>query len=511
MRFLSKSLLVVLIAVLAVDAGATCQSCSQAGSTWRDTSRWPYNEHIADGIGNAYQDIVVYYNNWAWKTIQSSCLINTTQPVDTQSPANMKPNVLTTEGFHAFARNQTTIIDATVPAGTLYESQLVLTRQSDPTYELVMTWDQRRVRYDSGTAGAAQVDHGGATLENISPAPYNDYILLQRVRIIDNVAGYLKFHQQWTTTLGVPSSEYPSQSSTYTGNVTVGTSWIAVGNTINIAQVPGSIPLDLAIVANGSISSGTAGQGIQIGFAIDDASSGSQNGNIRVPQTMPEGFTAFDYKVNVSRATSAHTLKMYMRATSGTITITNPSFSYVAYANSKALNGAEAEIRPTTSGISTTLQTVSSTTCPAEQPQLGFVNDGNGCWTKILTLPHIDGGQAHPDGNTAMTTLVNGYIGFGSNLSGNGYGQLLIQAVEHFCCSADAVTDLGIMDFVITNPNDGAYFSTDGIWSNFSETQYGNDVTIWARKVTPIGGQGEFQVSKIFAGLKFLPSPTCNN
>lgn len=482
----------IILAVFLVVAGghqilAQCVqgNCQSAGHHARQTSAWPYSEDIA---GTGSTPITVGYNSsLAWTTILTGC-----------AQLNGE-NLFASSTFHALLRAQPTALNITLPVGTQWESQLLLKKASDPSYEVIAAWDQRRIR---GTgSNYRQVEHFGNTIRNL---PAGSYSFQHRVRIIDNVAGTMTFENQWTTGLGIPTS-YPADGATQVTQKQVSTTWVAVGPVLTMPA--NSQALDLTAIASGKILSGTAGAGLQIGVSVDGQSSGTRNGQITI-RSQSEGFTAFDYWINVA-PNQQHTVQMWMRTTSGTATIENPTLHYIAYPNARPGSEPldESEIRTTyASAVETTTKRVSTTS--TEQPIAPPLVSICGPWTKLASF-EIPGRQEEGDTETDMTALISGYIQFLGNNVGVPRGELAIEVVHYALDgTVHASAELGV-SALWAEGADGMYFSTDGIWANYGLR---NVVTLWARQITCVGqtnNQGGFDVGKRYLSLKFLPSPGC--
>lgn len=434
----------------------------------------PYTEEIDNGTGIT----VTYAADLHWTQIQTGCAYFGQYNINASNPINL------------LLRAAIPVTNSPLPtaaAGARYEVQLRLATSTTDPSPRVAAWELRRLR-----GSYPQADHVGGTLQHV---PAGFYIYSAWVRLLD--AGNITLKYQWITGQGVPDTN-PSGRLVTAGDLPVTTTWMKVGPHLTFSN---AAAIDVAAQGAFQIVSGTAGAAIQSGVSIDGAGVGDQYGQVGIEASsrLPDGFTAYHHRVNL--ASGSHYVELYLRTTSGSATVRNPTIEFVGFPVAPAMPGM------VDSGVLTT--TVRITPDTPSSPQPTSLSTICGTWQKVLefTLPAASDPPRY-------SWSLEGHFQTLGNVIGTPYGEVAVEA----CTGTLGTTcvDMGVNAVEISTTPDGVYFYGD---SNQWGNNPGNIMRLWVHKINGCsfsydpGTLNEgFDIGRRWVAVKLIPlmpSPGC--
>jgi hypothetical protein len=454
---------VVLSLLLLAHAAAAVQTCTDPPTNCRSQghatikgSLYPYSEDIAGAGSVPVGNVTVTGPNSPWVIVSTGC-------VDVN-----QNNLFPGSAFNLRMLAYLQIGAATVAPGGSYEMQFLIDGVTHGWF----------VRAYKGML--PQGDFFGSVVANL---PAGTHKFEVQVRVL--AAGYLKFVQQWATSMGAPTS-FPFVTDTAAPAMTIDNTWRQVTDQVTFTN---SVAADLFPQAYLQWNSGTSGDNVTVKFVLDGAEP-PHNSDVAVPPYFRDGVHIFDDLKNVPAGT--HTISLWAKNNlAHTASVSFRTIEVASYpaASAHPANPAIAD------NIAFGAVTVNPSIASAEQPAFGA---GCGYWTKLLEL------DLPPVAGPFMWTGA-GYVRLLGNRTGDWSTTRVEVAIEAIALgTTPAVSDMGWVAVSAPNSQGQIYlFSDSMLWGNAG----GQKIKLWIRKVAGCGySTGTFDVGRRYLALKLVPT-----
>lgn len=468
-----RPLLFLSLLLAAVHAGAAsfCSpftDCRKQGHHAIKDSIYPYSEDIAGDTTTPIGNVTVSGPNGPWTIVSTGC-----------ADASVARNNLYTAAGANFNLRMLAYLQigaTTVAPGGQYEVQFLIDGAA-------YGWFVRAYR-----GMLPQGDHFGSVATNI---PGGTHRFEVQVRLL--AAGTMTFKQQFTTSMGAPTS-FPYFSDTAAPAMNIDGTWRRVTNEVTFSN---SAAVDLYPIAYLQWNPGsTPNDLITVKFMLDGAEP-PRNSDVAVPPYLRDGVHIFDHFTNVPAGT--HSISLW--AVNSVNRAASVSFRTIALASYPAAS-AHPSNPILRDGIAFGALTINPSIPSSEQPAFG---QGCGYWTKILEfdVPAVSG---------AFNWTGEGYVRLLGNRTGDWSTTRVELAIEATTLGpSPAVSDMHWVAISAPNNRGQVYFYADSLlWGN----GYGQKIKLWMRKVAGCGySTGTFDIGRRYLSLKLVPTDgmTCFN
>ncbi len=466
-------LVAVLFALLLLAVpSARAQFCTDPSTTCRSqghhaikNSIYPFSEDIAGAGAVPIGNVTVSGPNGPWTVVSTGCA---------QVSRN---NLFTSSAFNLRMLAYLQIGNTTVAPGGQYEVQFLIDG-------VPRGWFVRSYK-----GMIPQGDHFGGIATNVPSGAHRFEV---QVRLL--AAGTMTFTQQFTTSMGAPTS-FPYLSNTAAPAMTIDGTWRRVTNEVTFSN---AVAVDLYPMAYLQWNSGTPNDSFTVKFMLDGAEP-PHNSDIAVPPYFRDGIHVFDHLANVAAGT--HTISLWAKnSVSRPASVSFRTIDVASYPAASA-HPSNPILRD---AIAFGTTTINPAVPSAEQPAFS-AGGACGYWTKILEfdLPPVSG---------AFNWTGEGYVRLLGNRTGNWSTTRVEIAIEAISTSPNPVaSDMHWVAVSAPNNRGQIYFYADSmLWGN----GFGQKVKLWMRKVSGCGySNGTFDIGRRYLSLKLIPTEgmTCFN